>query len=154
LGKALGGFGAFIAAPKKIIDFLRNSTRSYIYTTALPPALAAATRASLHLLKNNDGAHSQLHKNIAYFKEKIQHTSLKFLESDSAIHPLLLESNERALRWSQFLYTQGFWVSAIRPPTVPINQARLRITLSANHSLQNINDLIHALLLCQQQEGA
>lgn len=144
LGKALGGMGAFVAASAEVIDYLIQFSRPYIYTTALPPAIAEAMLANLKRLQRGD-RQSRLNDNIAYFKSQAKSLGLPLMPSNSAIQPLLVGDNARALRISEQLLHQRLWVSAIRPPTVPVGKARLRITLSAAHSKADINHLVSVL---------
>ena len=145
LGKALGSYGAFVAGSDDLIEVLIQSARSYIYTTAMPPMVAAATLASLALLEQEAWRIDKLHALIARFTQQAEQAGLPMLASTTAIQPLLLHSSERAMAVSEQLLQQGFLVGAIRPPTVPVNSARLRITLSADHSERDIDDLVEAL---------
>ena len=145
LGKALGIAGAFVAAEQVVIDTLVNQARSYIYTTASPPALAVALMHSLKLVEQGDERRARLRSLI----EKL-HTSLaglpwKLMPSDTPIQPLVVGGNEETVALSMELRTRGIWVPAIRPPTVPQGTARLRISLSAAHSTGNIEQLAGAL---------
>ncbi|GAA0204575.1 8-amino-7-oxononanoate synthase [Kangiella japonica] len=144
-GKALGGYGAFVAGKEVLIESLVQFARSYIYTTALPPAVAATNRAGLALVQSEPERRQQLHDNINYFKQLATEKSLPLMQSDTAIQPVLLRTNERALEVSQGLLEKGLLVVAIRPPTVPENSARLRITLTANHRRQHIEQLVEAI---------
>ncbi len=150
LGKALGTFGAFVAGDDALIEFLINSARPYIFTTALPPGVAAATRASLRLVQREHWRREKLQELVAYFRLKASALGLELLASDTPIQPLLLGSNERALRWSQSLEEQGLLVGAIRPPTVPVGSARLRITFSAAHEKADVDILLKALAACRE----
>ena len=146
LGKAFGTAGAFVAGRAELIDYLIQRARPYIYTTALPAALAEATRASLRLLR--DDAHRQrLHANIARFRTACEQTlpAGMLMNSPTAIQPLLIGDNARALALSTRLLAGGFLITAIRPPTVPEGTARLRITLSAAHQSAQIDALMDAL---------
>ena len=145
LGKALGTFGAFVAGDENLVEYLIQSARSYIYTTAMPPSVAAATLASLDLLSTEQWRVEKLGQLIAYFKRGANQLRLPMMPSDTAIQPLLLHDSEVALQVSDALLQKGFLVGAIRPPTVPANSARLRITLSADHSEQDIDLLLDAL---------
>ena len=142
-GKALGVGGAFIAAGKTVIDYIEQFGRHYIYSTALPPALCAAVLKSVELCRNEDWRRDKLHSNIALFRTLA--SDLPLLDSQSAIQGLVLGSCERALSVSQALKQAGIWLSAIRPPTVPQGSARLRITLSAQHTEQDIRQLVQQL---------
>ena len=146
LGKALGTFGAFIAGSEILIETLIQRARSYIYTTALPSALAAATRKSLQLMQTEQWRRDKLIELIAYFKTRAAQYDLHLLPSTTPIQPLIIGSSDRAVQLSTLLLEQGFLVSAIRPPTVPQGSARLRITLSALHEKTHIDALLNALL--------
>jgi len=145
LGKALGTFGAFVAAEEDVIEYLIQRARSYIYTTALPPAVAEATRMSVRLIDAEPWRREKLHNNIAYFKQCLQQTGLPATHSNTAIQPLIIGQVERTVEISRHLRQNGVLVSAIRPPTVPEGTARLRITLCAEHSHAQIDQLIELL---------
>lgn len=152
LGKAAGSFGAFVAGSHELIDYLINTARPYIFTTALPPAVAAASRASLRLIQEEGWRREKLSELIAIFREKSSALGLALMSSQTPIQPLLLGDNERALRWSKKLEEQGFLVGAIRPPTVALGSSRLRLTLSAAHEVSDIEQLVTALCQCRDQE--
>ncbi|MDP2228344.1 MAG: 8-amino-7-oxononanoate synthase [Moraxellaceae bacterium] len=154
LGKSFGSFGAFVAGDAALIEFLINSARAYIYTTALPPAVAAASRASLALLRDGHDLRARLAAHVSRFRAGAASLGLELMPSDTPIQPLLLGSNERALAWSAALQARGFLVGAIRPPTVPAGMARLRITFSAAHETADIDALLLALAECQAGEVA
>ena len=145
LGKAFGTFGAFVAGSETLIETLIQFARPYIYTTAMPVANAHAARKALQQLILHPEMLTKLHQNIDQFRQGIQSLGLRLMPSPSAIQPIMIGEAELALEWSERLKQKGFWVSAIRPPTVPKNTARLRITLSADHSCQQINALLQAL---------
>lgn len=145
LGKAFGTFGAFVAGSSTLIEGLIQFARTYIYTTALPPAVAAATRASLKILKQESWRREKLHTLIKLFREGCGNLGLQLLPSQSAIQPVLLGDDARALRLSSQLLVQGIWVSAIRPPTVPEGSARLRVTFCAEHEEVHVRQLLDAL---------
>jgi 8-amino-7-oxononanoate synthase len=145
LGKAMGSFGAFVAGSEDLIEFLIQTARSYIYTTAMPAAIAAATLTSLDLLEKESWRIAHLQKLIHCFVAGAQARSLPMMASSSAIQPLLVQDAKKALAISEHLLQQGFLVGAIRPPTVPHNTARLRITLTADHSEQDVEQLLDAL---------
>jgi len=148
LGKAFGTFGAFVAGSEELIDTLIQQARSYIYTTALPPAVAEATRASLRLVRKDEWRREQLQQLIQRFRNGAAQLGLPLMNSITPIQPLLAGSAEQALDWSQQLEAQGILVSAIRPPTVPEGSARLRVTFSANHQDEHIDRLLDALDKC------
>ncbi len=145
LGKALGTFGAFVAGTDDLVETLIQHARTYIYTTALPPAVAEATRASLRVLRADDGRRAALHARIRQFRDGARQLGLTLPASDTAIQPVILGAPGRALAASEALRARGLWVSAIRPPTVPRDTARLRITLSAGHTPQQVERLLDAL---------
>lgn len=145
LGKALGSCGAFVAGDADCIEYLLQRSRTYIYTTALPPAIAAATRAALCLCRAEDWRRAHLASLIARFRRGAASLGLPLLPSSTAIQPLLLGDAARALALADALESAGFLVAAIRPPTVPLGSARLRVTLSAAHSDANVDDLLSAL---------
>jgi len=147
LGKAAGVSGAFVAGDEVLIEALIQSARSYIYTTALPPALAHTLRESVHILDNEPQHREQLNDLIAYFKQQAQQYDIELMPSDTAIQPIVIGDAGRALALSQRLKAEHqLIVTAIRPPTVPGNTARLRITLCSLHTKENIDYLMKALI--------
>lgn len=144
-GKALGTAGAFIAADKIIIETLIQFARTYIYTTALAPAIAGATLASLEVLEKESWRREVLNALIKYFCSGASDLGLNFLFSDTAIQPLMIGDSENAVRISDKLFDAGFLISAIRPPTVPEGSARLRITLTAAHTEEQVDQLLETL---------
>jgi 8-amino-7-oxononanoate synthase len=145
LGKAIGTSGAFVAGSEELIETLIQQARTYIYTTATPPALAEATRASLKVVSNEPELREQLHNNIQYFRGCCQQQSIDLSDSETAIQPIIIGDAESAVQLSNVLFNQGILVTAIRPPTVPIGTSRLRITLSARHTHHHIDQLIEIL---------
>ena len=154
LGKAAGIAGAFVAAHPTIVDWLLQSARGYIYTTAAPPAIAHALRASLRIIGGEEGERrrAQLRRRIERLRGGLaaligQRPALgwRLPESTTAIQPMIVGDNERALALAAALDAQGLWVPAIRPPTVPVGTARLRITLSAAHTEDDVERLLAAL---------
>lgn len=145
LGKAMGSFGAFVAGSEALIETLIQLARPYIYTTAMPAAVAASTLASLQVLADEPWRRAHLQALIQRFRQGAEHAGLSLMASDTAIQPLVLGDSERTLQVAADLEAKGFLVGAIRPPTVPQGSARLRITLSAAHSEQQVDDLLQAL---------
>lgn len=145
LGKAAGVSGAFVAGSSILIETLIQKARTYIYTTAAPPAVAAATRASLRLIQREGWRRDHLHHLIARFRQGATQLGLRLMESATAIQPIVLGAAADALTASQVLLERGFLVAAIRPPTVPAGTARLRVTLSAAHSEKDVDRLLEAL---------
>jgi 8-amino-7-oxononanoate synthase len=145
LGKAFGTFGAFVAGGAELIEFLIQRARSYIYTTALPPAVAEAARAALRLAREESWRREHLARLVARFRAGAEPLGLGLAASTTPIQPVLLGDNEVAARAGMALLEAGFLVGAIRPPTVPAGTARLRITLSAAHSEAQVDRLLEAL---------
>lgn len=141
LGKAVGTMGAFVAGNADFIDFLVQKSRPYIYTTAIAPALCVATLKSLELIKNGE-QNAKLLANIDFFQTFAKSLKLPIATSNSAIQPLIIGDNERSLKISQTLLKKGFQVGAIRSPTVAKGTERLRITLNANHTQSQIEQLL------------
>lgn len=148
LGKAIGTFGAFVAGDEALIETLIQKARSYIYTTALPPAVAVATQASLQLIDSEAWRREKLQDNIRLFRQLADEAGIALTDSDTAIQPVIIGEVERTLELSTALKQHGVLATAIRPPTVPQGTARLRITLSAEHSTQHIERLLAVLLAC------
>jgi 8-amino-7-oxononanoate synthase len=146
LGKALGSAGAFVAGDATVIEAIVQFARSYIYTTAMPAALAASTRAALRLVrKDPEGRRERLQHNIDRFRAGAAQIGLSLMPSPTAIQPLLIGGADEAMAAARALEAAGFLVVAIRPPTVPRGAARLRITLSATHTPDRIDGLLDAL---------
>ncbi len=145
LGKAAGVSGAFVAAEQVVIDTLVQHARSYIYTTASPPALASALQASLALLSEEEWRRTHLQGLIRQLRAGLEDLPWILMPSTTPIQPLLVGSNEAAMELSEGLRLRGIWVPAIRPPTVPDGSARLRISLSAAHGAQGVEQLIGTL---------
>jgi 8-amino-7-oxononanoate synthase len=145
LGKGFGTFGAFVAGSETLIETLIQFARPYIYTTAMPAAVAAATLKSLELVRSESWRRESLQKLIARFRSGAQQLGLQLADSPSAIQPLLVGAADKALQFSEQLGARGFWIGAIRPPTVPAGTSRLRITLNATHTEQQVDELLAAL---------
>ncbi|GBL05254.1 8-amino-7-oxononanoate synthase [Glaciecola sp. KUL10] len=151
-GKAIGTSGAFVAGSQALIDFLLNFARHYVYSTAIPAAVAKATLTSFKLMRDSD-SRNLLHQNIALFKHKCLSRGIPLTDSASAIQPIILGNPELTLNCSLSLKALGIWVGCIRTPTVPKHTDRLRITLSAMHQEKDINALVDALELSLKQNG-
>ncbi len=141
LGKSAGSFGAFVAGDAIYIETLIQFARTYIYTTALPPSVVAATGAAIKIIASQPERQEKLNANIAQFRSAIMDSDLQLCDSSTPIQPILFGSAEATIQASEFLKRNGVWVSAIRPPTVPVGSARLRITLSSDHTSQQIAKL-------------
>lgn len=145
LGKALGTAGAFVAGSEELIETLIQKARTYIFTTAAPPAVAAATRVSLRLVQREDWRREHLHTLVARFRRGAEQLGLRLMNSSTPIQPLVVGEAGRAVAISSALRERGILISAIRPPTVPAGTARLRITFSAAHSESQVDRLLEAL---------
>jgi 8-amino-7-oxononanoate synthase len=144
LGKAAGLSGAFVAAHEHLTEWIMQKGRAYIYTTASPPSIAHGLLKSLKLI--NQAEHrNALRENIAYWRKHLKLNKWQLIESSTAIQPIVIGRNEDALQVADALYKKNIWVPAIRPPTVPAGTARLRITLSASHTTEQIDQLINAI---------
>lgn len=145
LGKAAGVFGAVVAAQADVITWLLQKARTYIYTTATPPILSAALLASLRVIAQADDKRAHLQQLITQLRTGLLQRNWTLWASDTAIQPVIVGSNHAALALSERLLTQGILVPAIRPPTVPQNTARLRITLSAAHTTADVARLLDVI---------
>ncbi len=145
LGKAFGVFGAFVAGSDDLIETLIQKARTYMFTTAMPPALAEASRASLRVIQQEPWRRDKLQSLIHYFRNAAKQLSLPLMDSQTAIQPLLIGEAKAALTCSEILQQHGFWIQAIRPPTVPQGQSRLRITISSEHKFEQLDALLDAL---------
>ncbi len=145
LGKAAGVAGAFVAAHPAVIDTLIETARPYIYTTAPPPLLAEALRASLALIRDDPSRRAHLMALIARFRGRMRSLPWALAHSPTAIQPIVVGANAAALALADALWQRGFWVPAIRPPTVPQGTARLRVTLTAAHTQADVDALVDAL---------
>lgn len=144
-GKALGSAGAAVVGDADLIAHLAETARPYIYTTAMPPAQAAATRQAVRIARAGDDLRERLRANIERLKNGAREFGLVLMASDTPIQPLLVGSDTDALALAAALEARGYWVAAIRPPTVPEGSARLRIALSAAHDAHQVDGLLHAL---------
>ena len=154
LGKAFGTAGAFVAGSAVLIEGLIQFARTYVYTTAMPPAVAEATRASLRIAAAEEWRRERLQGLIQRFRHGVQRIGLPLAESSTPIQPIVLGAAERAHRWSQALQRAGILVAAIRPPTVPEGSARLRITLTSAHSIAQVEALLSVLAEIAEDEPA
>lgn len=147
LGKAAGVGGAFVAAHATVIEWLIQRARPYIYTTAAPPALAHALLTSLTIIAGPEGSARRLHLQdlISTFSNGLQLRQARIAASETAIQPVIIGSNDATMAAAGRLYDDGFWVGAIRPPTVPVGTGRLRITLSASHTREQVMALLGAV---------
>ncbi|PWV74867.1 8-amino-7-oxononanoate synthase [Halomonas sp. A11-A] len=152
LGKALGSGGAFVAGSQALIDHLTQFARPYVYTTAQPPGVAAATLAALEILAEEPERRARLARLIGRFRAEAAGLGLPLAQSHTPIQPLVLGESRRVMAWAERLAERGLLVGAIRAPTVPRGQARLRITLSAAHSDTDLEALLEGLAACRAHE--
>jgi len=146
LGKAAGVSGAFVAGAEDIVEWLLQRARTYTYTTGTPPLLAQALLTSIDLIEQGNERRAHLMRLITQLRVGLRCRQWRLVESETAIQPLIIGENAEALRVSAALLEAGLWVPAIRPPTVPAGTARLRITLSAAHTMEQVQRLVDALL--------
>ena len=145
LGKAAGGYGAFVAGHEDIVEWILQSARSYIFTTATPPAIAAAMQASLTIMREERERLTHLRTLIDFFGDSMKLQYAKTPYSQTAIQPIIIGGNADTLAFAENLRDRHMFVPAIRPPTVPIGTARLRVSLNANHTAEDLLDLITAI---------
>jgi len=154
LGKAFGSFGAFVAGSETLIESLIQFSRTYIYTTSIPPAVAAVSRANLQIIRTESWRREKLMSLVAYFRRACEAENIPIMLSSSPIQPVLIGEEKTALALSEYLREEGFWVGAIRPPTVPEGTSRLRITLCAEHSEAQVEQLVSALAIGWRKLGS
>ncbi|AGH81149.1 8-amino-7-oxononanoate synthase [Psychromonas sp. CNPT3] len=146
-GKALGVGGAFVAGSQELIDYITNFSKPYIYTTGLPPAMAYAVMCAADMVSKDNWRRDKLLHLIETFKRSASLNGIRLAPSSTAIQPLIIGSADKAIRIATQLKQLGFWVTAIRPPTVPMGQSRLRITLTTSHEVKDIQALMQSLSL-------
>ena len=144
-GKALGTFGAFVAGSADVIELLISKARSFIYTTALPPAVAAATIKALEIAATSPELRVKLHQNADYLREGFKEMGLDTLESTTQIIPVTVGSAGAAMELSAALLDRGIFIQGIRPPTVPEKTARLRVTVTAAHEFEDLDRALSAI---------
>lgn len=145
LGKALGSFGGVILSSAKMRDFLINHSRTFIYDTAIPPAAAAAASEALKLIASDEKPYKKLHNNIKYFRKIAKEAKINLKESISPIQPILFKSEQLAIDKETRLRQNGFYVKAIRPPTVPTGTSRIRVVLNSLHTYSQLEKLVGLL---------
>ena len=151
LGKALGSCGAVVAGDADLVDHLAETARPYLYTTAMPPAQAAAALAAVKLARREHWRRERLQELVHRFRARATRHGLQLLASETPIQPVLCGDNARALAMAESLEEAGYWVAAIRPPTVPEGQARLRVAFSAAHEPAQAEALADALALARDR---
>lgn len=145
LSKAAGSFGAYCSGSKKLIEYLINSARSFIYTTAMPPSTAAASIRALEIIQEDVNLRKKLWNNTKYLHGELKKLGFDTMNAQTPIIPILVKDSKLALDFSQKLFERGILISAIRPPTVPVNTARLRLTVTSAHTKEHLDQLIEQL---------
>lgn len=144
LSKALGSIGGYVAGSKALIDYLRNKARSFIYSTALPPAVIAASIAALKIIRTQPSLRETLHKNAQYLKDGLRGLGFDILNTQTQIIPVFVGTVESAIAFSKKLYKEGIFAPAIRPPTVSKNRCRLRLSVMSTHKKEHLDRVLEA----------
>ncbi len=145
LSKAVGSLGGYVSGDADLINFLRNKARPFMYTTALPPAVCAASITGIKLIRKNPSLRKSLWNNVRYLKEKLDLLNLNVIPSESPIIPILIGDAKKAVDVSKILYKNGILIPAIRPPTVPARSSRLRMTVMSTHTKKDLEKLLDVL---------
>jgi glycine C-acetyltransferase/8-amino-7-oxononanoate synthase len=145
LSKAIGSLGGYVCGDNDLISYLRNKARSFMYTTALPPAVCAASIAGINLIQEGPLLREALWNNVCYIKDKLRSRGINMISSQSQIIPLLIGDAKKTVETSKLLYKRGILIPAIRPPTVPANSSRLRMTVMSSHTQGDLESLFNAL---------
>jgi glycine C-acetyltransferase len=154
LSKALGGFGAYVAGSKDMIDYIMNKARAFIYTTALPPSTIAAGIAALGIVREQPQLRKQLFENVRFFKEGLEKIGVDTMESQTQIIPILIKDNQKAVEVSNRLLEEGVFIQAIRPPSVPRGTARLRASIMATHAQEDLKEALEKMgRICHCEEA-
>ena len=153
MGKAMGCFGAFVAGSTELKNFLINSSRSFIFTTALPPTVLTAALKALQIIEKEPERRHQLRKNFSYLRNMLNESGFNTLESETPIIPVMIGDPEKAVAIAQYLFDEGVFIQAIRPPTVPDGSSRLRLTVMATHTIEEINKAVGVLIKAGKKFG-
>lgn len=145
LSKAVGSLGGYVSGDADLINYLRNKARSFMYTTALPPAVCAASIAGIKLIQKDPSLRASLWHNVRYLKEKLELLNFNVISSESPIIPILIGDAKKAVEVSKFLYKNCILIPAIRPPTVPAGSSRLRLTVMSTHTREDMERLLGVL---------
>lgn len=148
LSKSFGAHGGFIAGPASVIELLINMARTFIFDTALPPAVALAARVALVTIRKDDSRRRRLHENVAFLRAGLRSLGLRTIDDPSPIVPIVLGSEDRAMRVAQALLKKKVYAPAVRPPTVPPGTSRLRVSLRSDHVLEQIDVLVRGVGQC------
>ncbi|MCK4422457.1 MAG: aminotransferase class I/II-fold pyridoxal phosphate-dependent enzyme, partial [Candidatus Omnitrophica bacterium] len=142
LSKALGTQGGYVAGSRQLIDYLINKSRSFIFTTGLSPVMAAAGLKALEIISTDTSYKDKLLSNADYFRNKVTKAGFNTGQSQTQIIPIIIGSTEKTLKFSQLLYEAGIFARAVRPPAVPLGQARIRISLTSQHEKKNLDQVV------------
>ncbi len=156
LSKAVGSLGGFVAGSRKLIEYLKNRARSFIYTTALPPGVCAASLAGLDLIENEPLYRKRLWQNVKYIRDGLLKMGFDLMGSETQIIPILIGEVEKTMEISEYLFSQGIFIPGIRPPTVPADRCRLRMSLMATHTREDLDRLLEVFGMIKRkffQEG-
>ena len=145
LSKAVGSLGGFVTGNSDLISYLRNKARTFMYTTALPPAACAASIAGIKLIQRDHSLRESLWRNVHYVKDRLKLLSLNVTSLESPIIPIIIGNAKKAVDISGFLFESGILIPAIRPPTVPDESSRLRVTIMATHTRADLDKLLDVL---------
>ncbi|VAW19743.1 8-amino-7-oxononanoate synthase, partial [hydrothermal vent metagenome] len=145
LSKAVGSFGAYCCGSQKLISFLVNKARSFIYTTAMPPSTAAASHKAIEIIEEDARRRETLWKHTTFIEKRLRNLGFNILDSQTPIIPIVIGDSAKALEFSRELFDQGIFISAIRPPTVPKGSERLRLTIMATHTQSDIEYLLQSI---------
>jgi 8-amino-7-oxononanoate synthase len=145
LSKAAGSFGAYVAGSRELVEFFINKARSFIYTTGLPPSVAAASLKAVEIIGSEPELRSKLWMNTLTIREGLRRMGFDTMRSETPIIPVMVKDDKTAVAFSNNLYAKGIFVAAIRPPTVPAHTARLRISVSAKHTPHQCQQLLNAV---------
>jgi len=145
LSKAVGSLGGYVSGDEDLINFLRNKARPFMYTTALPPAVCAASIAGINLIQENPSLRTSLWNNVRYLKKELDLLNFNLIPSESPIIPILIGDATKAVDVSKLLYKKGILIPAIRPPTVPARSSRLRMTVMSTHTRKDLERLLEVL---------
>jgi glycine C-acetyltransferase len=151
--KAFGGFGAFVCGSNELIEFLINTARSLIYTTALPPSVLASNIAALNIVESEPTIRQRLWENVEYFKKGLLSYRFDISESETPIIPIILKDNELTMNFSRMLLEEGVYIQGIRPPTVPQGSSRLRVTVIATHTREDLDKALEAIVKVAKKLG-
>jgi len=153
LGKALGSYGAYVAGSRELIDYLVNKSRSFIYSTSLPPAMAAAAIASIEIMEDEPERRKHLLENAALMRHGLRDAGFEIMDSHTQIIPILTGDSHIACKMMDLLMDEGVYALAIRPPSVPEGTARLRVTVTSEHSQDDLTKAIAAFKKCGKKVG-